>query len=32
MESFTDSLTVKSKVGKGTTVLMKKQIKPTPKM
>lgn len=26
MESFTDSLTVKSKVGKGTTVLMKKQL------
>ena len=28
MESFTDSLTVKSKVGKGTTVLMRKILKP----
>ena len=28
MESFTDSLSVKSKVGKGTTVLMKKKLKP----
>jgi stage II sporulation protein AB (anti-sigma F factor) len=28
MESFTDSLTVKSKVGKGTTVLMRKKLKP----
>lgn len=28
MESFTDTLTVKSKVGKGTTVLMGKKLKP----
>lgn len=28
MESFTDSLTVKSKVGRGTTVLMRKQLNP----
>ena len=28
MESFTDSLTVKSKVGKGTCVLMRKILKP----
>ena len=28
MENFTDSLTVKSKVGKGTTVLMRKILKP----
>ena len=28
MESFTDSLSVKSRVGKGTTVLMKKKLKP----
>ena len=28
MESFTDSLRVKSKVGKGTTVLMRKILKP----
>ena len=28
MESFTDSLTVKSKVGRGTTVLMRKILKP----
>lgn len=28
MESFTDSLTVKSKLGKGTTVLMRKILKP----
>ena len=28
MESFTDSLTVKSRVGKGTTVLMRKILKP----
>jgi stage II sporulation protein AB (anti-sigma F factor) len=28
MESFTDSLSVKSKVGKGTTVLMRKILKP----
>ena len=28
MESFTDSLSVKSKPGKGTTVLMKKKLKP----
>ena len=28
MESFTDSLTVKSKLGKGTTVLMRKNLKP----
>ena len=28
MQSFTDSLTVKSKVGKGTTVLMRKYLKP----
>ena len=28
MESFTDSLTVKSKPGKGTTVLMRKILKP----
>ncbi len=28
MESFTDSLSVKSKVGKGTTVLMRKNLKP----
>ncbi len=28
MESFTDSLSVKSKVGKGTTVLMRKFLKP----
>ena len=30
MENFTDSLTVKSKVGKGTTVLMRKFLKPLP--
>ena len=28
MESFTDHLAVKSKVGKGTTVLMRKKLKP----
>ncbi len=28
MQSFTDSLTVKSKLGKGTTVLMRKILKP----
>ncbi len=28
MQSFTDSLTVKSKLGKGTTVLMRKNLKP----
>ena len=28
MESFTDSLTVKSRVGKGTTVLMRKILHP----
>lgn len=28
MESFTDCLNVKSKLGKGTTVLMKKKLKP----
>ena len=28
MESFTDALTVKSRVGKGTTVLMRKILKP----
>ena len=28
MESFTDSLSVKSKLGKGTTVLMRKILKP----
>ena len=28
MESFTDSLTVKSKLGRGTTVLMRKKLKP----
>lgn len=28
MQSFTDSLTVKSKVGRGTTVLMRKILKP----
>ena len=28
MQSFTDSLTVKSRVGKGTTVLMRKILKP----
>ena len=28
MESFTDSLNVKSRVGKGTTVLMRKILKP----
>lgn len=28
MESFTDSLTVRSRVGKGTTVLMRKRIHP----
>ena len=28
MESFTDSLSVKSRLGKGTTVLMKKKLKP----
>ena len=28
MESFTDSLIVKSKVGRGTTVLMRKNLKP----
>ena len=28
MESFTDSLSVKSRVGKGTTVLMRKILKP----
>ena len=28
MESFTDFLSVKSRVGKGTTVLMKKKLKP----
>jgi stage II sporulation protein AB (anti-sigma F factor) len=28
MENFTDSLSVKSKVGKGTTVLMRKYLKP----
>lgn len=28
MESFTDSLTVKSRVGKGTTVLMRKNLHP----
>ena len=28
MESFTDSLSVKSKLGRGTTVLMKKKLKP----
>ena len=28
MESFTDSLTVKSRVGRGTTVLMRKILKP----
>ncbi len=28
MESFTDSLTVKSKLGRGTTVLMRKILKP----
>ena len=28
MESFTDHLTVKSRVGKGTTVLMRKKLKP----
>ena len=28
MESFTDSLNVKSKLGKGTTVLMRKKLKP----
>ena len=28
MESFTDSLSVKSRVGKGTTVLMRKKLKP----
>lgn len=28
MESFTDSLTVKSKLGRGTTVLMRKYLKP----
>lgn len=28
MDSFTDSLTVKSRVGKGTTVLMRKILKP----
>ncbi len=28
MESFTDSLSVKSKLGKGTTVLMRKNLKP----
>jgi stage II sporulation protein AB (anti-sigma F factor) len=28
MESFTDSLSVKSKPGKGTTVLMRKKLKP----
>ncbi len=31
MDSFTDSLSVKSKVGKGTTVLMRKNLKPLPK-
>ncbi len=31
MQSFTDSLTVKSKVGRGTTVLMRKILKPYPK-
>ena len=29
MESFTDKLTVKSRLGKGTTVLMRKILKPT---
>ena len=28
MESFTDSLSVKSRLGKGTTVLMRKNLKP----
>lgn len=28
MESFTDSMTVKSRVGKGTTVLLRKYLKP----
>ena len=28
MQSFTDALSVKSKVGKGTTVLMRKKLKP----
>ena len=28
MESFTDALSVKSRVGKGTTVLMRKKLKP----
>ncbi len=28
MESFTDSLSVKSRLGKGTTVLMRKKLKP----
>ena len=28
MKSFTDTLTVKSKVGKGTVVLMRKILKP----
>ena len=31
MQSFTDSLNVKSKLGRGTTVLMRKFLKPTPK-
>ena len=31
MQSFTDSLTVKSKPGRGTTVLMRKILKPYPK-
>ena len=31
MQSFTDSLTVKSKLGRGTTVLMRKILKPYPK-
>ena len=30
MESFTDFLSVKSRVGKGTTILMKKKLKPSP--
>lgn len=31
MQSFTDSLNVKSKLGRGTTVLMRKFLSPTPK-
>ncbi len=31
MESFTDFLNVKSKLGRGTTVLMRKKLKPLPK-